>query len=549
MESNSKKISGNIVDVLNSKIYQGTIKISSDRIIDIVPEDVEEKTYIIPGFIDSHVHIESSMLPPSEFSRAAAIHGTVAVLSDPHEIANVLGVDGVNYMIEDAKSAPIKFCFGAPSCVPASPFEASGAVLGPDEIEELLSSEEIRFLGEVMNFPGVIEGDPGLSQKLEIAKKYSKVIDGHAPGLTGKNLATYVSAGISTDHECLTKEEALEKIKLGMKIQIREGSAAKIAKELIPLLEEYYENCMFCCDDKHPDDLVRGHINDLVKMALKSGIDRIKVLRAASVNPIFHYGLDVGLLRRGDYADFVIVDNLNDLNILGTYINGNMVAKKGQTLISRTRSKVLNNFVAEKKEPKDFVVNYRERNINVIKAMDGQLVTDRLILVPRIKNKCVVSDPERDILKIAVINRYGSERVGIGFIKGFGLKKGAIASSIAHDSHNIIAVGVSNEEICRAINLIINEKGGISTVSEANEMILPLPLAGIMSDGDYLDVANKYADLDKTAKSFGSPLHSPFMTLSFMALLVIPKLKLSDRGLFDGERFQFLGLFETPSGE
>ena len=544
MEEDIRSLSGNIVDVLNSKIYPGTLKISNGRIIDIIKESSEYKNYILPGFVDSHVHIESSMLIPSEFARVAVIHGTVAAVSDPHEIANVLGIDGVKYMIENGKTTPMKFYFGAPSCVPASTFETSGASIGPEELEELLKLEEIKYLGEVMNFPGVLSGDSILHKKISIAKKYSKLIDGHAPGLRGKGLMQYIDAGITTDHECLTKDEALEKIRLGMKVQIREGSAAKNAKDLMSIIDEHCEDCMFCSDDKHPDDLVKGHINDLVKMALNSGIDMMKVLTVACVNPVLHYKLDVGILQKGDSGDFLLVDNLHDFKILSTYINGQIVAGEGKSLINKVPSTILNNFNVGKKKKVDFALPRNKGNINVIEAIDGGLITNKLILIPRIVNGYAVSDVERDILKIAVVNRYSEEKVAIGFIKNFGLKKGAIASSVAHDSHNVIAVGVTDEDICRAVNLIIENKGGISAISEEKEMILPLPIAGIMSNEDYSEVVNKYGAIDNMAKSLGSTLHAPFMTLSFMALLVIPKIKLSDMGLFDSEKFQFINIFE-----
>ncbi len=544
MEEDIKSLSGNIVDVLNSKIYPGTLKISNGRIIDIIRESSEYKNYILPGFVDSHIHIESSMLTPSEFARVAVIHGTVAAVSDPHEIANVLGVDGVKYMIENGKTTPMKFYFGAPSCVPASAFETSGAIIGAEELEELLKLEEIKYLGEVMNFPGVLSGDSILHKKISIAKKYSKLIDGHAPGLRGKGLMQYIDAGITTDHECLTKDEALEKIRLGMKIQIREGSAAKNAEDLMSIIDEHCEDCMFCSDDKHPDDLVKGHINDLVKMALNSGIDMMKVLTVACVNPVLHYKLDVGILQKGDSGDFLVVDNLHDFKILSTYINGQIVAGEGKSLINKVPSTILNNFNVGKKKKVDFALPRNKGNINVIEAIDGGLITNKLILIPRIVNGYAVSDVEKDILKIAVVNRYSEEEVAIGFIKNFGLKKGAIASSVAHDSHNVITVGVTDEDICRAVNLIIENKGGISAISEEKEMVLPLPIAGIMSNEDYSEVVNKYGAIDNMAKSLGSTLHAPFMTLSFMALLVIPKIKLSDMGLFDSEKFQFINIFE-----
>ena len=535
-----KTVSGNIVDVLNSEIYPGTLRISNGRIVDILRQYGEYGHYIIPGFVDSHIHIESSMLTPSEFARVAVIHGTVAVVSDPHEIANVLGVEGVKYMIDNSQTVPVKFYFGAPSCVPASAFETSGASIGPEQLAELLRLQEIRYLGEVMNFPGVLSSDPTVISKISMARKYSKPIDGHAPGLRGKDLEKYVNAGISTDHECFTKEEALEKIRLGMKVQIREGSAATNFEELIDLAEHYPETCMFCSDDRHPDDLVRGHINELVNRALDHGIELMKVLRVACVNPVLHYNLDVGLLRIGDYADFLEVDSIDDPRVVRTYINGEIVAEDASSLIPQRASKVVNKFKVAKKQVADFALPYREGNLHVIEAIDGQLITDKLVASPKIRQGYIVSDIEGDILKMAVVNRYQDAHVAIGFVKNFGLKRGAIASSVAHDSHNIIAVGVTDEDLCRAVNLIIENKGGISAVSKGREMVLPLPIAGLMSNKSYSHVARKYIDLDNMAKSLGSPLHAPFMTLSFMTQLVIPKMKLSDKGLFDGETLEFM---------
>ena len=540
-----KTISGNVVDVLNSEIYPATLKISEGKIIEIQKEVKVYENYIIPGFVDSHIHIESSMLIPSEFARIALTHGTIAVVSDPHEIANVLGVEGIKYMIENAKKVPLKFYFGAPSCVPASPFETSGADLGLEEVKELLKSEQIKFLGEVMNFPGVINKDPIVTEKLKIAKKYSKLIDGHAPGLRGEALDRYIKSGVSTDHESITIEEALEKIKLGMKIQIREGSASKNFEDLMPILNNNFQSCMFCSDDKHPDDLVKGHINELVKRAVSKGIDIMNVLKAACVNPVLHYKLDVGLLREGDYADFLVIDNLENFNVLNTYIQGKLVSENGKALIPKTDSEAINNFNIKQKEVEDFVLPDNKNRINVIKVIEDQLITDRLLLDSKIEDNNVVSDVENDVLKIVVVNRYENVKPAIGFVKGMGLKEGAIASSVAHDSHNIIAVGTNDEEICKAVNLIIKNKGGVSATSKTRGSVLSLPVAGIMSNENYSEVVRKYQKVDKMAKDFGSKLHAPFMTLSFLALLVIPKLKLSDKGLFDGERFEFTNIFEN----
>ncbi len=535
--------SGNIVDVLNSEIYPGTIHISNGYITGIEREITSYDVYIIPGFIDSHIHIESSMLVPSEFARVAVIHGTVAVVSDPHEIANVLGVEGVKYMVENADSVPLKFYFGAPSCVPATEFESSGAVIGLPEIENLLRMNEIKYLAEMMNFSAVINNDKLVHEKIQLAKKYNKPVDGHAPGLRGSELQKYINAGITTDHETISKEEGLEKILRGMKILIREGSAAKNFDELITLVDQYPESCMFCSDDRHPDDLVNGHINELVKKAVKLGLDIFKVLRAASVNPVFHYGLDVGLLRVGDAADFLMVNNLKDFKIIRTIIKGNVVAESGKTDIKKNRIEIVNKFNVKEKNIDDFLVPAKSDSIRIIEAHDGQIITGETKEIALIEKGYAIAAPSKNILKIAVVNRYDETKPAIGFIKNFGLMEGAIASSVAHDSHNIIAIGTTYEEICRAVNLIIKNRGGLCAVSSKKEVILPLPVAGIMSDKEYNVVAEKYIELDHTAKELGSVLQSPFMTLSFMSLLVIPELKISDRGLFDSEAFKFTDLF------
>jgi len=540
-----KRISGNIVDVLNETIYSGTLVIQGKKIVRITRDYRRHENFIIPGLIDSHVHIESSLLMPSEFARLAVRHGTVAVVSDPHEIANVLGIEGINFMIENSEQTLLKFYFGAPSCVPATAFETAGAELCLKETESLLKMEKIRYLSEMMNFPGVICDDPIVMSKIELAKKYGKNIDGHAPNLSGSNLKKYISAGITTDHETTRYEEGIEKLRMGIKLQIREGSAEKDFEALIGLVDRYPDDCMFCSDDKHPDDLVKGHINDLVKRALHKGIDRMKVLKCACVNPVRHYNLDVGLLQEGDYADFVVIDNFTAFNILKTYINGEVVSENGESLLPRVKEDILNYFNAGKKAVSDFLVESYGKRINVIDAIEGQLITEKSTVLPKIKNKHIITDIENDILKIVVINRYKDALPAIGFIRGFGFKRGAIASSIAHDSHNIIAVGVSDGDITEAVNLIIENKGGLSVVHEDVRECLRLPIAGLMSDEDGFKVAEKYSVLNNILKQMGSSLKSPYMTLSFMALLVIPKLKLSDRGLFDAERFEFIELQQS----
>ncbi len=536
------KISANIVDVLNSTIFPGTIEIKNGIISRIARDNGKYDTYIMPGFIDAHIHIESSMLVPAGFARLAVQHGTIATVSDPHEIANVLGIEGVHYMIENGRTVPFKFFFGASPCVPATQFETAGAALQPNAVEILLQKKEIRYLSEMMNFPGVINDDPDVMAKIALAKRYKKPVDGHAPGLRGKGLEKYISAGISTDHESFAYDEAKEKLSLGMNILVREGSAAKNFDALSPLIPQYPSQCMFCCDDLHPDDLVRGHINLLVKRALGMGIDTMMVLRCACLNPVLHYGLDTGLLRIGDDADFIEIDNLKDINVLKTYIKGSLVAEKGGSLVPHSVSSHINNFSAGMKSAEDFIVHSTGGRINVIEAINGQVITGRIEGQLQPHNGVIMSDIGQDILKLTVVNRYRDAPPAVAFVKNFGLKKGAIASSIAHDSHNIVAVGVSDEDICKAVNAVIINKGGLSVAYDRITEALPLPVAGIMTDEDGFKVAGHYSRLSDLAVQLGSSLRAPFMTLSFMALLVMPSLKLSDRGLFDSEAFKFTNL-------
>jgi len=541
--STSFQVSGKIVDLRKGKIFPGIVTIKNEKISSIQETDHVDGQYIIPGLIDAHVHVESSMLIPSEFARLAVTHGTVATVSDPHEIANVLGIDGIRYMIKNGRKVPFSFYFGASSCVPATSFETAGATLGAKEIDELLSMEEIKYMSEMMNFPGVIYGDKEVMEKIAIAKKHNKPIDGHAPGLKGEEARKYIEAGITTDHECFTMEEALDKIKYGMKIQIREGSAAKNFEALVGLLETHPDMVLFCSDDKHPNDLAKGHINELVKRAIQKGYDPMRVLRSAILNPIDHYKLDQGLLQVGDDADFILVDNLDDFNVLSTYIKGRKVATNGQCMIESVPESEPNAFHAEEISIEDISVSSSPGQIKVMKVLDGQLITEELIVGPKLENGNVVSDVDRDVLKLVVLNRYEKAKPAMAFINNFNFKHGAIASTVAHDSHNIIAVGTSDDEIVRAINLLVEARGGISLVDGKDEHVLPLPVAGLMSARDGFEVAKAYDKMDHLAKGLGSKLGAPFMTLSFMALLVIPKLKLSDQGLFDGEKFAFTPLF------
>lgn len=536
------KLKGNIVDIENRKIFKGEITIENGKIKSIEEKDCKENHYILPGFVDAHIHIESSMLVPSEFAKIAVKHGTVATVSDPHEIANVLGVKGVEFMIENGKKTPFKFNFGAPSCVPATSFESAGAVIDSDDIKTLMSNPDIKYLAEMMNYPGVIYDDSEVLKKIEWAKQYNKPVDGHSPGLRGEDLSKYISAGISTDHECFTYDEGLEKLQKGMKVIIREGSAAKNFEALIGLLDAYYENMMFCSDDKHPDDLLLGHINQLCDRAVAKGVDVFKVLTAACINPVKHYNLDVGLLQLGDAADCIIIEDLKHFKTLQTYINGELVFDHGISKIQHVEFENLNNFNTDKKQVSDFRFESKSKQIRVIECMDGELVTNELIEEATIDHGNLVSNTETDILKMAVVNRYENQKPAIAFIKNFGLKDGAIASSVGHDSHNIIVVGVSDDAICKAVNLLIENEGGICAVSNSEEKVIPLPVAGIMSDQNAETIGKRYAELDKMAKALGSTLNAPYMSLSFMALLVIPALKLSDKGLFNGGKFEFTPL-------
>ena len=535
-------VKGNIVDILNKRIFKGEVCIENGRISAIKEVNHKVENYILPGFIDAHIHIESSMVVPSEFAKIALIHGTVATVSDPHEIANVLGVKGVDFMIENGKKVPLKFNFGAPSCVPATSFESAGAFINADDIQKMMANPDIKYLAEMMNYPGVLFDNEEVLQKIEYAKNNNKPIDGHAPGLRGDEVSKYIAAGISTDHECFTYEEALEKLQKGMKILIREGSAAKNFEALIDLLPEHYKNMMFCSDDKHPDDLLVGHINQLCERAVAKGIDVFKVLQVACVNPVHHYNLEVGLLQVGDAADFIVINNLEKFRVLETYIQGELVAKNGKSFVKSVPFEILNNFESEKKKVTDFEFLSSTDKIRVIEALDGELVTNEILANALVADGKIVSNVEDDILKMTVVNRYQNTKPSIAFIKNFGIKNGAIASSVGHDSHNIIAIGTSDELICSAVNLLIQHKGGICALNDTTEKIVALPVAGIMSDQPAEIIGNAYAELDAMAKDMGSTLSAPFMTLSFMALLVIPSLKLSDQGLFDGNSFKFTSL-------
>jgi adenine deaminase len=544
-------VTGNLVDIPNKYIYGATLWIEDGHIkrIEASSEPINPALpYIMPGFVDSHVHIESSMLVPSEFARLAVLHGTVGTISDPHEIANVCGVAGVEFMIENGKQTPFKFFFGAPSCVPATIFETAGAEVNEKEVDALLARPEIYYLSEMMNFPGVLHNDPVVIAKIKAAQKHNKPVDGHAPGLRGEAAKKYIDAGISTDHECFTIEEALEKLDYGMHIIIREGSAAKNFEALYSIIDTHTNKVMLCSDDKHPDSLAAGHINTICARAVAKGLDVFNILQTACINPVKHYKLPVGLLNPGDPADFILVKDLVEFEVSSTYINGELVADNGISNIKSVGTNPINNFDCKKIETAALIISeneYPNKNglIPVIEALNGQLITNKLMLTGSLQNGNWVTDTTHDILKIVVVNRYHTAPIAKAFIKNFGFKNGAIASSVAHDSHNIVAVGVDDASIAAAINLVIEAEGGVSVVNGANEKalskVLPLPVAGLMSTADGFEVASTYTAIDLEAKALGSKLEAPFMTLSFMALLVIPHLKLSDKGLFNGDDFNF----------
>ena len=539
------KVAGQLVDIPARKTYGAEVTVEAGHVKSIDPVESAPATFLLPGFIDAHIHIESSMLVPTEFARAAVLHGTVATVSDPHEIGNVLGVVGVQYMLDNAADSPLKFNFGAPSCVPATTFETAGATITVAEVEQLLADPQIRYLSEMMNFPGISFGDPDCLAKVEAAKKLGKPVDGHAPGLRGEEAAKYIAAGITTDHECFTKEEALDKLAAGCKISIREGSAARNFDALVTLLSEFPMQTMLCSDDKHPDELLEGHINVLVRRAVASGVDVYDALQAACLNPVEHYKLDVGQLRVGDPADFIEVDSLKEFNVSRTWIDGQLLAEHGETTIPRSQPSIVNQFVASEVSADQLAVAADSGKLQVIEALDGQLITNRIECEPKVVEGKVTSDVKHDILKLVVVNRYRSEPPAVAFIKNFGLSHGALASSVAHDSHNVIAVGTNDDDLVASINAVMDAQGGLSAVCTAKgiSLVQPLPVAGLMATGTCAEVGAAYQELDAAVKSWGSSLRAPYMTLSFMGVLVIPELKLSDLGLFDGGKFEFTNLF------
>lgn len=535
-------IEGNIIDIHRREIYPGIISIDSGKIISINRNSKKYTHYISPGFIDAHVHIESSMLIPEEFSKLAIRRGTVAIVNDPHEIANVMGIEGIEYMIENSKQSCIKSFFTIPSCVPATPYDSSGSVLLSSDIEQLVLNYKFVGLSEMMNVPGVVQEDAEVWAKIGIAHRHHLTIDGHAPGLSGGFLKKYIGAGISTDHECTFLEEAIEKINSGMKILIREGSAAKNYEALKRLIADYPEKVMFCTDDSHPNDLLSyGEIDKLVRKALGDGFDLFDVLKIASFNPISHYKINAGCLREGDPADFIVVRNLDTFDVLSVYIDG--IEKYNYSGNNEkphpTPVKIINHFNRDTISLADLAKPIKEKIVS-IKVIPGELVTQRIDFKLESPTQNFESDVKRDILKIVYLNRYQNTPPQIAFISGFELKEGAFATTISHDSHNIITVGCSDKDILGAINAVILEKGGLAVKNHKGIIKLPLPIAGIMSASDGETVASLWETLTEELKQMGCKLDSPFMTLSFMSLIVIPELKIGEQGLFDYEHFKFI---------
>ena len=565
-----------MLDVITDSIYPARISVEGGFFKEIVPivinddSELDISGIILPGFIDSHIHIESTMLTPAQFAKLAVRFGTTSVVCDPHEIANVAGTDGIDFMIENSKSVPFNFYFSIPSCVPATCFETSGAILDSETIGELLKKDEAVALGEMMNFPGVINGDGEVLAKLEKAKELGKPIDGHAPLLSGKDLDKYIAEHISTDHECSNFAEAIEKKEKGMKIMVREGSSAKNMESLFDFRDilDYWKNHesfgkmpnevlekrihlpifdFIVSDDKHTTDLIKGHLNESIKKAIDLEVSPISAIEMVTVNPSTHYNLNTGAIVKGMQADYVVVDNLNDLNILKTYVAGKCVFDGENVLFDVEETEFKNTFDVSKKESEDFEISCDEpsADVNVIRCFNGELITEAESATLETKNGFVQPDLEEDILKIAVVERYGGNSIANGFITGFNLKKGAIASSVAHDSHNIVVVGTNSEDMANAVNCLIDNEGGFAIVDGDFEDSLALPIAGLMTNEDSHEVAEKLEKLHKTAADFGCKLDSPFMTMSFMALLVIPAIKISDKGLFDCINFEFIDVIKN----
>ncbi len=536
------RVEGNIVDIYNREIFQGSVVVEGGRIVAINRHSTNAKGFIMPGFIDAHLHIESSMLTPQMLSDIAISCGTVALVADPHEIANVLGVEGVEYMLRSAEKVQLKCFFTIPSSVPATTFDVAGGVISPSDVETFAKSGRFVGLSEMMNVPGVLYSDKEVMAKIEIAKRYGLPIDGHAPGLSGEDLKKYIESGITSDHECSSIYEAREKISHGMKVYIREGSAAKNYEALKPLIESSTDMVMFCTDDSHPDDLINlGHIDKIVRRAIADGFSLYDVLRIASINPIDHYKLDVGGLRVGDSADFIVVSDLTNFTLQQSFIAGEKCFDKESAATYQTTAscEAINNFnhdIISKSELSKRV----DGKITIIGVINNELITQEREYIPKCPIENLESDTTQDVLKIVYINRYTNGKPQVAYCTGFGFKRGAIASSIGHDSHNIVAVGVTDAELTLAINSLIKSQGGIS-VSEGDSChIIPLQIGGIMSQLSCWEVATELESLHAKLIKMGSTLDAPFMSLSFLSLVVIPEVKIGEKGIFSYSKFNWI---------
>jgi len=545
---------GRLVNVLSGEVHPARVAIVDGRVAgwggDYRARRVVDLAgrFICPGLIDAHVHLESSMVSPAEFSRAVLPHGTTAVVCDPHEIANVLGLAGVRYILDASAGLPLTVYVMAPSCVPATDMETAGAALDAADIAQILTYDRVLGLAEMMNYPGVLFRVPSVLAK--IAAAAGRPVDGHAPGLSGKDLNAYLAAGIGSDHECTDPDEAREKLRRGMHIFIREGTTARNLHSLLPLVTPANARfCHFCTDDRHPDTLLtEGHVDDIVRQAIAGGLDPVLAIQMASINTALYFGLrQTGAVAPGYRADLLVLDDLERVQVAQVYAAGQLVAEGGRCLLFAaelpqvpTQSTVhLNTAVL------DLTIRAGQGPARVIGVVPGQVVTEDLRLEPAIVDGQVVADPARDLAKIAVIERHHSTgNLGLGLVKGIGLRRGAIASSVAHDSHNVVVVGVADADMRAAVASVAEMGGGQVAIAGGQvQAACPLPIAGLMSDRPLEQVRDQVAALTKAAQALGSTLPDPFMTLSFLALPVIPALKLTDKGLVDVIKFQVVPLF------
>lgn len=551
---------GRIVDVFTGEVRTGSVAISGDRIAGVsgdytrARETIElEGAYVAPGFIDGHIHIESSLLPLHEFVRLCLVSGTTAVVADPHEIANVLGITGIRYMLKASEGLPIDVFLTVPSCVPATGMETAGAAIGAKETERLLKLERVIGLGEVMNYPGAALGDQAVLAKLNAAKRLKRRIDGHAPGLAGRLLQAYVAAGAGSDHECIGPQEAMEKLSAGMVVMVREGSAARNLVALAPVLSDFrLRRCCLVTDDKHPRELVReGHLNPLLRKAVAAGIRAVGAVQMVTLNPAEYFGLDDrGAVAPGYRADITVLRDLDGFVPKMVIKSGRVVARDGR-LTCRLRQvsdrRVLGTVRIGRLTVRSFAIRAEADRCNCIRVVPEQIITEQHVLPTPMENGFVRADTERDILKLAVVERHrASGRVGLGLVNGFGLKKGALGTTVAHDSHNVIVVGTNDRDMLAAVRALAKMGGGYVAAADGRVVAsLPLPIAGLMSDRSADEVVECQQRLLEKARVWGSRLPNPFITLSFLALPVIPALKLTDQGLVDVSRFRFIGLFET----